>query len=341
MVDVEINGVRYVSRAANHQDVDQVVELINAAWLADLGTVGTNRDELLIEWGMPQLDLQTDTQVILTSGGQLVGYLVVWDAEPHVRIYLFGRVHPDYRGQGIGNHLVEWGEARALRSVGKAPERARISLHTSANHGDDPQRELFELRGFRLVRHFFRMLIEMEPETAPVAPIWPDGVQVRPFVRGQDERAAYHIIQDAFKDHWGFVQGETFEEWMHWIDGDKSFDPSVCYLAIADGAQGEEAVAVLMSRSEWEEDPSIAWVDELGVLRPWRRKGIALALLQHAFDQYHKRGKYKVGLGVDGQSLTGATRLYERAGMRVMRQFDAYEKVLRPGEDLSTQELET
>ena len=49
--------------------------------------------------------------------------------------------------------------------------------------------------------------------------------------------------------------------------------------------------------------------------------------------------KFKVGLGVDGASLTGATRLYEKAGMHIFRQFDAYEKDLRPGEDLSTQAL--
>ena len=57
------------------------------------------------------------------------------------------------------------------------------------------------------------------------------------------------------------------------------------------------------------------------------------------FAEYHQRGKYKVGLGVDGDSLTGAMRLYEKAGMRVHRQLDLYEKVLRPGVELSTQTL--
>jgi mycothiol synthase len=43
---------------------------------------------------------------------------------------------------------------------------------------------------------------------------------------------------------------------------------------------------------------------------------------------------------VDASSLTGATRLYEKAGMRVLRQFDNYEKELRPGRDVSTQAVE-
>lgn len=62
-------------------------------------------------------------------------------------------------------------------------------------------------------------------------------------------------------------------------------------------------------------------------------------MLRNAFAEYHRRGKYKVGLGVDSNSLTGAIRLYEKAGMRVFRQIDLYEKVLRPGEELSTQTL--
>jgi len=46
-----------------------------------------------------------------------------------------------------------------------------------------------------------------------------------------------------------------------------------------------------------------------------------------------------VRLDADSQSLTGALRVYERAGMRVVRQFVTYEKVLRPGIDLATREL--
>jgi ribosomal protein S18 acetylase RimI-like enzyme len=94
-----------------------------------------------------------------------------------------------------------------------------------------------------------------------------------------------------------------------------------------------------MARPHWEADETIAWIDELAVLRPWRRQGIGLALLHQCFGEFHRRGRYKVGLGVDGESLTGATRIYKKAGMHVFQRRDAYEKVLRPGEDLSTRSL--
>ena len=35
-------------------------------------------------------------------------------------------------------------------------------------------------------------------------------------------------------------------------------------------------------------------------------------LLLHAFGELYRRGSYTIGLGVDSQNLTGATRLYEQ-----------------------------
>jgi ribosomal protein S18 acetylase RimI-like enzyme len=88
------------------------------------------------------------------------------------------------------------------------------------------------------------------------------------------------------------------------------------------------------------EDKELGWVDTLGVRRPWRKHGLGLALLRHSFSEYYQRGFRKVGLGVDASSLTGAVRLYEKAGMHVHRQYDRYEKVLRDGVELATVELE-
>ncbi len=83
----------------------------------------------------------------------------------------------------------------------------------------------------------------------------------------------------------------------------------------------------------------MGYVHTLGVRRPWRRRGIALALLHHSFGEFFNRGKSKVSLHVDAKSLTGATRLYEKAGMHVDRLSHNYEKELRPGKDLSTQSV--
>jgi ribosomal protein S18 acetylase RimI-like enzyme len=108
-------------------------------------------------------------------------------------------------------------------------------------------------------------------------------------------------------------------------------DPSLLFLAM----DGDEIAGFNLCRPHAFDDPEIGWVGSLGVLRPWRKRGIGLALLRHSFNEFYRRGKRKVGLGVDANNLTGALRLYENAGMRVYRAFDKYEKEMRPGVEAS------
>ena len=120
------------------------------------------------------------------------------------------------------------------------------------------------------------------------------------------------------------------------MDHDHDFDPSLWFLAV----DGDEIAGISLCWPKSNDDPQMGWVGTLGVRRPWRKQGLGLALLQHSFAEFHRRGQARVGLGVDASSLTGATRLYERAGMQPIRQFDMYQKVLRPGKDISTQTIE-
>jgi ribosomal protein S18 acetylase RimI-like enzyme len=103
---------------------------------------------------------------------------------------------------------------------------------------------------------------------------------------------------------------------------------------------GNEVAGISLCLPSSAEDPELGWVDSLAVRKPWRKRGIGLALLQHSFAEYYRRGKRKVGLGVDAENLTGALRLYERAGMHVQRIFDQFEKELRGGREFAVESLE-
>lgn len=328
----------YEARSATVQDADQAVALFNACSVDLTGETPHDVGEQLVEWRTPDFDLKRDTRVVLDGNGNIVGYAEVWDLEdPHVTVHSWGRVDPKHRERGIGSALLAWEEERARQAIARAPENARVILNHGALVKDARTRKLLERNGFESVRYFRRMVIQMDE--APPAPAWPEGIVVRAFDPETDLEAMLRSVRDTFKDHWGHVESPFEEElkfWRHWIDEDKDFDPSIWYLAEADG----RIVATCLGWPKRHEDPEMGWINVLGVDRHWRRRGLALALLRHSFREFFSRRKRKVGLGVDAASLTGATKLYEKAGMRVVRESVAYEKELRPGVDLTRRTLD-
>ena len=99
------------------------------------------------------------------------------------------------------------------------------------------------------------------------------------------------------------------------------YDPSLWTIAWADD---EIAGGTICEAGVYD----MGWVRSLSVRRPWRRQGLGMALLLNAFRDFHRRGERRVGLGVDAESPTGATRLYERAGMHVVEETAIYRKEL-------------
>ena len=165
--------------------------------------------------------------------------------------------------------------------------------------------------------------MEIELDEPPERSEWPEGITVRPFRRGADDRALYDAHQDAFRDSWDF-QPEPYGEWRHYFLESEVADRDLYFLATAHDEIAGFAVCRVRVRDERE----LGWVTLLGVRRPWRRRGLGLALLRHSFGEFHRRGLSRVGLGVDAASPTGAVGLYERAGMRVVQRRDTYEKPL-------------
>jgi len=169
----------------------------------------------------------------------------------------------------------------------------------------------------------------------------PVGIELRAFDLRSDEplRRVVEALDEAFRDHYGHVQGnldERFEGWEYQIRNDPEYDPELSLVA----RDGDEIAGACLSAAVFESDTAKAYVNSLGVRRPWRGRGIALALLRGVFRTLLAMGKKGVALHVDSESPTGATRLYEKAGMHVDQLSHEYQLVLREGVDLSTQSLE-
>jgi mycothiol synthase len=315
----------YRVRAPTLNDQEPVIELIAVCDMAEFGEVEYTADDLQSDWHTPGFDLKTDAWLITGANGTPAGYAFVWNKE-ETQLQALAFVHPQHYGRGIGTYLVRLTEDRALRKADDAPPGTSIILRNTICNSNADARRLLEKAGYRPVRHFWRMRIYMDE--APPQPGWPAGISVRTFIDGQDERATFEAMEDAFRDHWGYTPWR-YDVWESKSIKRDDFDPSVWFLAMA----GDEIVGGSLCRTY----PNEGWVGQLAVGRPRRRRGQGQAQLQHTFGEFYRRGMRRVSLGVDAQNTTGATRLYERAGMQMVHQFDSYEKVLRPRQESSIQ----
>ena len=322
-----------IIRPPTRADIPAIVDMTNADALQYLGASDLTVAEYEAEWAEVGIDKAAMTRIATTRQGEFVAMVEAHCHPPYVRNFLWGRVHPAYGGRGLGAYLNQWGEAYVRGQMTAAPADARVTVGCTVIQTNQGAAALFQGLGYQHVRSFYTMAIAMD--TPPPAPAWPEGITVRTMQPGE-EAAVYRAIDESFQDHWGHVDTpfeESFPRWQHYMLNDPDADPSLWFLALA----GDEIAGCSLCKPKITAHPDMGWVNQLGVRREWRRQGLALALLHHTFGEFYRRGTKKVGLGVDASSLTGATRLYEKAGMAVLRQFDTYEKELRPGRDLTTQ----
>jgi mycothiol synthase len=297
----------YAARPVTDADLDGVVALVHAAQFASMGVTEDVREDLEWFWHVPHVDLSRDT-VLVTAGEDLAGYGdALWDPASPGPLAGGGTVHPSHRGRGIGTAIVRW--TQDLAETRGAPGLR----HGGVYIGDTHARALLEALGFSHVRNSYTMERTLPAGGAPPAP---EGVVIRTFETGRDERALYENNEASFADHWDHVPAPYASFVGEWYEAD-DWAPELTFLATA----GEEVVGHT-SALEFASGGHIA---SIGVLRAWRGRGIAQALLHRAFAELAARGQPVVTLGVDATNPTGAVALYEKVGMTVRHEFLTYD----------------
>jgi mycothiol synthase len=291
-------------RPATVEDAPAINDLVIAVDSAVQGWSDSTELEILGWWR--ETDLTGNSWVVERDSLAAYGVVVPHGESADVD----GFVHPSQTGRGLGSWLLRQGEDR-VRELGFG------KVLTWCLGPDADARALFERSGFREARRFYRMIVEHDGE--PPAAKWPEGLRVSTFQPG-DARAFHAALGEAFAEEWNFVS-IPFEQWVENRIEVPEFDPTLWFIV----REEDEIAAVLRGQPEL---GGAGWVGALGVRPQWRKRGLGLALLHHTFGEFYRRGQPRVGLGVDAQNPTGATRLYERAGMHVAYEAVAFEKEL-------------
>jgi len=289
-------------RDPSEADAPALADLLERHARACFGEQELSEDEVRSWLRMPNLWIQ-----VAERDGELVGYVDVGIDEN--RFDIDSRtLEPE-----VARLMVDAAEAEARRRSDDPRVRGFVQ-------GDDKAaRAVFaSSEGWRAIRHTFQMRIDFDGELPE--PDWPEGLAPRNLREGEEERV-WAAANKAFADHWDF-HPRPFEEWIAFHKEPHRFDPSLWWLV----DDGEELAALSINSWHASGDRTFGWIYILGTRPPWRRRGLATALLLYSFRDFRERGATRVGLGVDGENTTGAVGLYESVGMHVARRSDVYEK---------------
>lgn len=266
------------------------------------------------------------TTIPAAQGGSssCIAEAYTWDEEPHTLFDSAGWVHPAHRGRGIGTALVLAVEQRAVRDraevpAGSAP-RVLQSFDADASGAHDPDasgaRALFEELGYAPEREYLHMAVDV-PNGFNTGGA-PAGITIRPRIEA-DDPAIVAVMAEAFDDPWDYEEAR-----QEFLDS-ATYDPSLWFVAL----DGDETVGALFGYVA----NGRGQISALGVRDAWRRRGIAGALLRAALVRFRDRGVPDVRLNVDRDNPTGATHLYERAGMRLRRRWLMVSKTMTAAPD--------
>jgi mycothiol synthase len=291
----------YTVRAPRLEDAEAAASLKRAAY------AGRREGEVtagwvISGWSLPRLHLDRDEWLVFGPAGDLAAGALLFEDMPdtYQRIH---DIHPDHEGLGLEEYLLDVAEAR-VRERAAASSSGAARLTVVSFESECHTVGLYASRGYEHIRTFARLAVPLDVPPPPAQA--PAGIAIRRFRRNRDERAFYEALDEAFRDHWEPTV-LSFEEWMRCDYAVPDVDLSLWWIAW----DGDEVAAVLIAEAGVETGS----VNDLGVRRPWRGRGLARALLLTAFEEFRARGLSTAGLGVDTLNPTGALHLYTSLGM--------------------------
>ncbi|MDD2921082.1 MAG: GNAT family N-acetyltransferase [Anaerolineales bacterium] len=307
-------------RAVHWNDLNAATQLIyNVCEAKGDTSVAYTPDDLENEWKYEGFNPEQDAFIVETSDGRMAGYAALFNVKNHCDLSGDVYVHPKFSGLGVRAALLRAMEIRAREHIQLSAADLRAFIRIT-DHKDEASEAILAREGYTPIRYQWRMGIDLD--AAPPAPILPSGFEIRPFVKDEHVTAVWQARNESFQNNWGSHQ-LTFEEFAYLTFEDPEYDPAL-WVVIWDGAE-----AAGFSINQYRMD--IGWIHILGVRPAWRAKGLGLALLRHSFGEFYKRGTTAIGLAVDASNVTGATRLYQKAGMNTVSEFVTFEKELRAG----------
>jgi mycothiol synthase len=299
----------YRARTLTLDDAQAITDVVVATELDVDGTVEIDVTDVRGDWERPSFDLST-MSIGVERDGDLVAFAETYRGRSEVEVL------PAHRGRGIGTALMRW-TWDAARSQG------RDAVHQIVSDGHETAIPLLRANGYEVGHVSWILRIALDHDVP--APELPDGLAIRDWRPGEDDRAIWRVIEDAFSEWPGRDEETPFEDWKATTADHDAVRPDTTPVVV----DGDRIVGVAIGMDYSTDSSNEGWVQQLAVNAEYRRRGLGRALLQESFRRFRAMGWTQAGLSTD--SRTGALSLYEHVGMHVDRSFTRWIKQLDAG----------
>jgi GNAT superfamily N-acetyltransferase len=320
----DIEGLRF-RRYQGESDLPRMLAVINAAKAADQDERADTLEDMINNYShLTNCDPSQDV-LLAEIHGEVIAYSRVWwweESKTNARYYVsLGFVQPAWRRKGLGRAMLHENERRLAEIAAGHPADNERQYEAFAVSNQASALALLDQEGYRPTRRF-DFMIRPNFEDIPDLSL-PDGLEVRP-ARSEHTRQIWEAFQDAFRDHWGYAEQKE-EDYQGWIKSNE-FQPELWQIAW-DGSEVAGMILNFINHAENKEYHHLrGYTEGIAVRRPWRRRGLARALLARSLKMHRDLGMTEAALGVDTESLSGANKLYESMGFRPVRTFTTFRK---------------
>jgi GNAT superfamily N-acetyltransferase len=315
---------------AGKSDYPKMAGLIQAISTADGHGVWSTAEEIEKDYSdLVNCNPETDMQMVEDTAGTLVAYArVFWSVDDNnvQRFFFVFNIHPEHRTLELNRDLLKWVEKHSQELASTLPHDGRRALYAQVRNADIETvfLQALDSEAYTPIRYFNLMARDL---SEPINPLpLPDGLTVR-LVAESEYRILFDGMDEAFLGHWGHAPA-TDENYKNWLTS-PTFNPKLWQVAW-DGDQVAGGVLNFIDEPANQQfDFKRGWADPIFVRRPWRKRGLARALIMRSLQLLKDAGMTEARLGVDTQNASSAFALYESCGFKRVVRSVFYEKEIK------------
>ncbi|MCD4753163.1 MAG: GNAT family N-acetyltransferase [Anaerolineaceae bacterium] len=309
----DIDGLNFRHFAGN-EDYQLMLDLYNA-------TKETNG----IDWTSTLKDMKNDEKwrkhydinkqlLFVEMNEKPIGYFQYnWFEEDEGEMIhsLGGTLLEDYFNTGIPEVMLSFAERKLKEMTENIPAKKEKLYSLWRMQSAEKQVEFFKANDYQPVRYFFEMLrpIDKPLDKHPL----PEGLEIRE-VKPEHHRKIWEAEHEAFRDHWGYSE-PTEDQYEAWST-DRLFRPRFWKVAW----EGDEICGMVGNFFDEKENKEFnrqrGYTEDIFVRRPWRKRGLAKALVAESIRMFKDMGMTETALGVDAENPSGALKLYTDMGYK-------------------------